>query len=128
MALFSCQQTTPSVVSTVMRSVFCALWNFSMFAFARLMAFFNSSEVSFSAVSISFFETNRLSIEIPSKSWVYFFTAVSPFNFISENIWFTVVSTSAMVWVGRFKSSLQLSGFGLYIFFILQNHFFNRAN
>src|SRR5690606_5562538 len=126
--LFSCQQITPSVVSTVTLLLFCALWNFSMFVFAKLIALFNSLETSFSALAISSAETNNSSNAIPSKNWVYFFTAASPFCFTSEKTSFTVASISAMVWVGRFKRSLQVSGLGLYIFFIfLKYHFFYWA-
>jgi hypothetical protein len=55
-------------------------------------------------------------MEAPSKSEVYFATAVSPFFCTSLKISFTVASISSTVFVGLSKIADQVSGFGLYIF------------
>src|SRR5690606_38417495 len=117
--LFSCQHCTPSEVSTEIRGVFWAVWNFSIFAFACRIADFSSPETKVSAVSISLFQT-RLSCRIaPSNFSVYLARTASPPFFTSKNIELTISSISATVCVGRFKIAGHSFFGGLYILFIL---------
>src|SRR5690606_24433293 len=117
--LFSCQQSTPSEVSTETRGVFWAAWNFSIFDFACWIANFSASDTQSNACSTSFSETRVSGRSAPSNLWVYWAITASPPFFTSINMESTRSSISATGCVGRFKITGHSFFGGLYILFIL---------
>src|SRR6187200_1489956 len=90
-----------------------------MFAFACCIAPFNSCDNKYSAALISFSLTVSFFNFIPSKSFVYLRTALSPLVFTLSKIFFTVFSKETFSKTGLLVISCHSLFPGCFITFII---------